>query len=111
MLLLIHSLFGLYLPRRYLNFPIQFKQYFEKKLVDRYNFSMIFNQNLTRTKLLKLNLISPITDQLYDLALQRQEAKTAKNWELADSMRSQIQDKGFQIDDYNWGFGLWQRGN
>jgi cysteinyl-tRNA synthetase len=65
--------------------------------------------NMWENEFLKLNLISPITDQVYDLALQRQEAKTAKNWELADSIRSQIQDKGFQIDDYSWGFGLWQR--
>ncbi len=46
-----------------------------------------------------------------ELAEQRQQAKEKKDWAKADEIRVEIQKLGWQIDDYNWGFGIWWRGN
>jgi cysteinyl-tRNA synthetase len=50
-------------------------------------------------------------DQIWEIGKKRQAAKLDKDWQKADQLRSEIQNLGFQIDDYNWGFGLWWRGD
>ena len=46
-------------------------------------------------------------DDLY----QMQNYKIVGNYQKADQIRSQIQAKSFQIDDYPWGWGVWWRGD
>jgi cysteinyl-tRNA synthetase len=57
---------------------------------------------------LKLEIASSHqSDEIIALAEKRQEAKTNKDWEMADEIRKEIAQNGWQVDDYPWGFGLW----
>lgn len=66
--------------------------------------------NMWEREFLKLNLIPEISSDVILLGAKRQQAKESKDWLAADSIRSSIQQVGFQIDDYSWGWGIWQRG-
>ena len=58
--------------------------------------------------ILELDLFPTAGAKIKELAEQRQEFKNQKDWQKADEIRSEIQKLGWQIDDYAWGFGLWQ---
>jgi len=62
-------------------------------------------------KILQLDLfvLATTPDEVRSLAEQRQKSKETKDWTKADKIRSQIQDIGWQIDDYAWGWGVWKR--
>ena len=47
-----------------------------------------------------------IPEEIQQLAKQRWEAKVAKDWELADQLRSELTDKGWKIKDAKDGFEL-----
>jgi cysteinyl-tRNA synthetase len=47
-----------------------------------------------------------IPAEITDLADKRAQAKTEKNFELADRMRKQIEDKGYLIDDSKEGYKI-----
>lgn len=58
------------------------------------------------TNILKLGLFDPekeivleIPSDIQALAEQRRQAKTDKNWELADSLRKELEDKGWEMKD------------
>ncbi|MCH8520267.1 MAG: class I tRNA ligase family protein [Nanoarchaeota archaeon] len=46
-----------------------------------------------------LNLEDKIPKEIYELAIKRKEAKENKNFDLADELREQIQERGFEIKD------------
>ena len=50
------------------------------------------------------NTQSDIPDNIQQLAQQRWDAKKAKNYELADQLRHQIQESGYVLDDTAEGF-------
>jgi cysteinyl-tRNA synthetase len=56
---------------------------------------------------LQLKLFPEIPNQIQKLNQQRQEYKNQKDWPKADELRSEMQKLGWQVDDYNWGFGVW----
>ncbi len=58
---------------------------------------------------LKMDLIPQIPSEIYKLGDQRDRAKKAKDFETSDSIRDLINQKGYQIDDYSWGFGFWKK--
>ncbi len=63
------------------------------------------------TDLFKLNMSNDSAyfecmDDLY----QMQNYKMVGNYQKADEIRSQIQNLGYQIDDYPWGWGVWRCG-
>ena len=47
-----------------------------------------------------------VPEEIQQLAKQRWEAKVAKDWELADQLRSELTDKGWKIKDAKDGFEL-----
>ena len=47
-----------------------------------------------------------VPEEIQELAKQRWEAKIAKDWTLADQLRSELTDKGWQIKDGKDGFEL-----
>jgi len=49
-------------------------------------------------KLLKKEIIR-IPEEIKKLVMEREKARKEKNWELADSIRKKIFDRGFKIDD------------
>ncbi|MEI6728247.1 MAG: hypothetical protein WCK98_01260 [bacterium] len=66
--------------------------------------------NLWENEFLKLNLLPENNQEIIEMAMQRQTFKEAKDWTTSDNFRSKIQQQGFQIDDYSWGWGVWVRG-
>ena len=63
--------------------------------------------NLFDRELLKLKIFENPSQEAVGLAIARQNAKADKNWLEADSIRQQISQLGYQVDDYPWGYGLW----
>ena len=47
-----------------------------------------------------------VPEEIQELAKQRWEAKMAKDWTLADQLRSELTDQGWQIKDGKVGFEL-----
>ena len=47
-----------------------------------------------------------VPEEIQVLAKRRWEAKIAKDWSLADQLRSELTDKGWQIKDGKDGFEL-----
>ena len=47
-----------------------------------------------------------VPEEIQELAKERWEAKIAKDWSLADQLRSELTDKGWQIKDGKDGFEL-----
>jgi cysteinyl-tRNA synthetase len=60
-------------------------------------------------KVLKLNIFKFIDSQFLTLAQQRVEFKTAKDYQSSDKIRNELLSNGYQVDDYPWGTGLWQK--
>ncbi len=60
------------------------------------------------TELLKLDLFKEPSEDAITLAKNRQKAKENKDYKLADEIRNQASEQGYQIDDYKWGFSIWQ---
>jgi cysteinyl-tRNA synthetase len=58
---------------------------------------------------LKLNLFPVIDSSLWSQAKARQEAKEAKDYPLSDEIRLELAEAKWQVDDYKWGYGLWQK--
>ena len=50
--------------------------------------------------------IVEVPEEIQQLAKQRWEAKIAKDWTLADQLRSELTDKGWKIKDGKDGFEL-----
>jgi cysteinyl-tRNA synthetase len=60
-------------------------------------------------KVLRLNIFQyPDVDDL-SLVIDRRRAKEDKNYSLSDSIRQQLLTKGYQVDDYKWGTGLYRK--
>ena len=58
-------------------------------------------------QILKLDLWKYSPEKVKKLATERWEAKQSKNWAKADELRLEIESRGWMVDDYKWGFGLW----
>ncbi|MEK6914336.1 MAG: cysteine--tRNA ligase [Nanoarchaeota archaeon] len=58
---------------------------------------MIFGLNLFKNE--KIN----IPDYINDIVKKREKAREEKNWKLADKLRSEIENKGWKIDDNSEG--------
>lgn len=65
--------------------------------------------NYFEKEFLNLNLNPDIGMEIFELAEKRQQAKEQKDYPKSDQIRNEILALGFQIDDYNWGFGLWAK--
>ncbi len=66
----------------------------------------LYDIYLLDTDILKLGLFDPeeeivleIPSDIQTLAEQRRQAKTDKNWELADSLRKELEEKGWEMKD------------
>ncbi len=53
--------------------------------------------------------ISEIPQEVRELVEKREEARKNKNWEEADALRAQIQEKGFAVDDADGGTRISQK--
>ncbi len=58
-------------------------------------------------QILKLDLWKYSPEKIKKLSLQRWEAKQDKDWAKADELRLEIESRGWMVDDYKWGYGLW----
>ena len=69
------------------------------ELLTRY-FHIFFHDILGMKESLQQNDNAALIDQLMTMILDiRQEAKTAKNWAVADAIRNKLQEAGVQIKD------------
>ena len=57
---------------------------------------------------LKLNLFPNIPEEISKIGIDRWNAKKDSNYKLSDELRNSALTKGYQIDDYGWGFGIWK---
>jgi cysteinyl-tRNA synthetase len=60
-------------------------------------------------KVLKLNIFQFVDPQLLTLAQQRVDFKATKDYQSSDMIRNELLSKGYQVDDYPWGTGLWKK--
>jgi cysteinyl-tRNA synthetase len=58
-------------------------------------------------KILRLDLIPKVPQDIQELVSLRAEAKLQKNYILADEFRKKVLDMGWSIDDYVWGCAVW----
>jgi cysteinyl-tRNA synthetase len=58
---------------------------------------------------LKLDLFPVFSHEVIALLLKREKEKEAKNYEIADLLRKQIQELGLELDDYSFGSAIWQK--
>jgi cysteinyl-tRNA synthetase len=59
-------------------------------------------------QVLALGLWPDMPAEITNLAEKRKAAKTNKLYQEADSLRDSIQERGWDIGDFAWGFGLWR---
>ena len=98
-----------------LDFPSFLSQYsqFLESLINKITKEQILTDidfeliELFDKEVLKLKIIENPSQGAVELAKNRQIAKADKDWSEADSIRQQISQLGYQIDDYPWGYGLW----
>ena len=60
-------------------------------------------------ELLELGLLPTLEPELITLVDARFALKQDKNYEQADNLRKQIEAQGYEVDDYLWGSGVWQK--
>jgi cysteinyl-tRNA synthetase len=77
---------------------------------------VIFDQDIALLKkfdreFLKLNLLPVIPKELWSIAENRLQAKLDQDYTTGDVLRLELSSKGYQVDDYKWGYGLWQKNN
>jgi len=65
---------------------------------------------LWEREFLQLDLLPTIPEDVLNLAQKRAVAKQEKNWAVADTLRNEAKQAGYQIDDYVWGWGVWKVG-
>jgi cysteinyl-tRNA synthetase len=56
-----------------------------------------------------LDLFADIPAALWTLATQRTQAKQDKDFARADALRRDIQSQGYEVDDYEFGSGVWKK--
>ena len=57
---------------------------------------------------LNLQLYPQVPREITKLAAQRKQAKDSQDYIQADQLRTRLQEQGWQVDDYKWGYGLWR---
>ena len=65
------------------------------------------DQNILKLNLSSDSLYSEISDELYQI----EHYQRLGYWQESEKIKLQLKKKGYQIDDYPWGFGVWWRGN
>lgn len=68
------------------------------------DFDQIFQLDLARAGEILSNFdqnlpISSLPDEIQEIVRNRQAARDAKNWQLADDLREQLQSKGYTVED------------
>jgi cysteinyl-tRNA synthetase len=58
---------------------------------------------------LQLGLLPEIPAEITDLGTERMQAKRERDFQKSDELRDEITKKGYQIDDYPWGYGIWKK--
>jgi cysteinyl-tRNA synthetase len=99
-----------------LNTPL-FLEKFQKlvnEILDRVIKEKDFNNhniNLLRyleEQIIDCDLWPEIPAEVTELAKARVQAKADKDYAQADTVRAEIQAKGFDVGDFPWGFGIWK---
>ncbi len=83
----------------------------EKNLLIETDYSLLKYFDQEYEGILNLKIFFGCGIDVQDLIEERLEFKEEKRFSESDKIRSQIQNLGYQIDDYPWGWGVWWRGN
>ncbi|MEM1312336.1 MAG: hypothetical protein AAGF07_02645 [Patescibacteria group bacterium] len=65
-----------------------------------------FDSKFLNLKLFNLDL----PEEILDIGEQRWTAKQSKDYKKSDELRQLAHNKGWQIDDFRWGWGIWYIG-
>ena len=66
-------------------------------------FGVFYEVPVTEEEAEKAEELLTIPEEVVSLSAQRTEAKAAKDWELADSLRKRITELGFAVKDVKGG--------
>ncbi len=113
---------------------LEIEQFFLEPLIDNFDLALFLDRFTSRTsrlvniiasektlnlheyrqllkldkEFLKLNLFPNIPEEISSIGVARWNAKKDSDYQLSDELRNLALSKGYQIDDYGWGYGIWK---